>query len=131
MPKVSARAKAPARIRRPAIDRRERPAQMVSISQPLARPAQLLDDSAFAIALRDLLPGESFKTPDSPREGLAGIRGILIHANDCRARVRIEAGTRLVQCKNREGEIMREFSIDDGRLLDWSPTTQVIRAVQS
>ena len=70
-------------------------------------------------AIRFLKPGAAFVQPET------GIRGTLVHANECRAHVKLEGEEqRSVEVTNRDGS-KREFTVARTRFSDWSPNTLV------
>jgi len=91
-----------------------------------SRPAtQLVDDAKSAVPLATLVPGQAFKTPDSPTEGLAGTHGVLLYANECRARVRLQRAPRVVTLKNSANEAT-EVEFKQSGEIDWAANTAVI-----
>lgn len=60
-----------------------------------------------------LLPGTRFYEPK------CGITGVLIHANECRAHVKLESGTKLVDLGD------RSFIAQMGKETDWTPEVPV------
>lgn len=64
--------------------------------------------------LRHLQPGTPFYVPD------LDLLGTLLHVNDCRAHVEINATERVVQFTDRQGNT-REFVGKCSRKVDWTP----------
>lgn len=73
------------------------------------------------VALRTLEPGSAFETE-------SGRRGILLYANDCRARVRFgEAGRKTITKTDPGGQNRRTFQVTTPAAeLDIAPNTAVL-----
>lgn len=70
-------------------------------------------------AIRFVRPGVAFTQPET------GIRGTLLHVNECRAHVKLEGEERReVEVTNRDGST-RSFTVARTRFSDWSPNTLV------
>lgn len=80
---------------------------------PLQQPRHVLvDDARDAVELLTLPAGSRFKTPDSPEDGLRGRTGVLLYANDSRARVRYETTARTFSAKRVDKTTGEEHDVE-------------------
>lgn len=73
------------------------------------------------VPLGRLNPNSKFEIP------ALGVSGILLYSNECRAKVKINSGKKLVEFHDHQ-KGWQSFEVDDTKTTNWSPGTLVVKS---